>query len=653
MADGGHITMEKTEMADRKSSVIRGIKITHGFLGGLDTPLSEHLNCVIGARGTGKTSLIEFIRYALDLMPSSEPERRRIMGIVEGNLAGGRIELSLTTCNGTDCTVSRTQGEPPMLLDGEGRPTGKAYLASLFGIDIFSQNEVERIADDIGSQLRLIDSFDQANLRDMDRAIADKEAELRENARKMVPLKREIAELEDAVSGLGAKEEQLKGFTNISGQDSKKMVKANSERAMREREAAVIPGMQEVFTKTVRGMKQLCRDMENSLAFYRLEEFDTSPNTALFDELGSHSAACRDEISGKIAAIVQYMREAWPEFENIQGRLTEAHQAQELEYNNLLEQSNADRAAIVERRRLERERDELRKKNALLEEKRSLLRQCQEERDDLVDGLSEKREQRFTARKNIVDRINAAVGPSVRVTLEPSSNSSLYRDALVNALRGSQMQYSAVVDKITEHVTPAELAGMLGRGNAGRDELIRATGINPRQADIVMNVFKAEEARLEIEMVDLPDLTTIELLDGSAYKATKDLSTGQKCNAILPILLLDSDRPLIIDQPEDNLDNAFIHSTVVRSVAAVKRRRQLLFVTRNPNIPVLGEAEQMLVLESNGTEGRLRNSGSIEHCKDDIVNLLEGGKEAFEKRKECYARIEKKKEAEDGGLFNF
>ena len=640
-------------MADRKSSVIRGIKITHGFLGGLDTPLSEHLNCVIGARGTGKTSLIEFIRYALDLMPSSEPERRRIMGIVEGNLAGGRIELSLTTCNGTDCTVSRTQGEPPMLLDGEGRPTGKAYLASLFGIDIFSQNEVERIADDIGSQLRLIDSFDQANLRDMDRAIADKEAELRENARQMVPLKREIAELEDAVSGLPAKEEQLKGFTNISGQDSKKMVKANSERAMREREAAVIPGMQEVFTKTVRGMKQLCRDMENSLAFYRLEEFDTSPNTALFDELGSHSAACRDEISGKIAAIVQYMREAWPEFENIQGRLTEAHQAQELEYNNLLEQSNADRAAIVERRRLERERDELRKKNALLEEKRSLLRQCQEERDDLTDGLSEKREQRFTARKNIVDRINAAVGPSVRVTLEPSSNSSLYRDALVNALRGSQMQYSAVVDKITEHVTPAELAGMLGRGNAGRDELIRATGINPRQADIVMNVFKAEEARLEIEMVDLPDLTTIELLDGSAYKATKDLSTGQKCNAILPILLLDSDRPLIIDQPEDNLDNAFIHSTVVRSVAAVKRRRQLLFVTRNPNIPVLGEAEQMLVLESNGTEGRLRNSGSIEHCKDDIVNLLEGGKEAFEKRKECYARIEKKKEAEDGGLFNF
>ena len=640
-------------MEDRKSSVIREIRITHGFLGGLDVPLSEHLNCVIGARGTGKTSLIEFIRYALDLMPSNEQERRRIMGIVEGNLAGGRIELRLTTHNGTDCTVSRTQGEPPMLLDGAGRPTGKTYLPSLFGIDIFSQNEVERIADDIGSQLRLIDSFDQARLDEMEREIADRTAELRENARRMVPLRREIAELEDAVSGLPAKEAEIKAYANIGGQDSKKMAKANAERALREREAAVVPGMQEVFKTTALGLKQLSRDLETGLAFYRLGEFNGSPNAALFDELGERSAACRDEITGRIASLVQFMRNAWPDFENIQGRLTGAHQAQELEYNALLEQSNADRAAIAERRKLERERDELRKKNALLEEKLALLRQCQEERNGLADGLSDMRERRFTMRRNIVDRINHSVGPDVRVTLEPSSNSSLYRDMLVGALRGSQMQYTAVVDKITERVTPAELARMLGHGNAGRDELIRAAGINPRQADILMNVFKSEEARLEIEMVELPDLTTIELLDGTAYKPTRDLSTGQKCNAILPILLLDSDRPLIIDQPEDNLDNAFIHSTVVKSIVAVKRRRQLLFVTHNPNIPVLGEAEWMLVLESNGTEGRLRNSGSIERCKDDIVNLLEGGKEAFEKRQECYARIEKQMEACDDRLLDF
>lgn len=78
------------------------------------------------------------------------------------------------------------------------------------------------------------------------------------------------------------------------------------------------------------------------------------------------------------------------------------------------------------------------------------------------------------------------------------------------------------------------------------------------------------------------------------------LSTGQKCNTILPILLLDSDNPLSIDQPEDNVDNSFVFDSVVKNVRQVKRRRQLIFVTHNPNIPVLGGAEKVVVLDSNG-----------------------------------------------------
>src|SRR6185312_8410561 len=96
------------------------------------------------------------------------------------------------------------------------------------------------------------------------------------------------------------------------------------------------------------------------------------------------------------------------------------------------------------------------------------------------------------------------------------------------------------------------------------------------------------------------------------YKGAADLSTGQKCTTILPILLLDSDRPLLIDQPEDNLDNAFIYETVVRNIAGVKARRQLIFVTHNPNIPVLGDAERVFVTESDGQHGRLRTSGDVD-----------------------------------------
>ena len=128
----------------------------------------------------------------------------------------------------------------------------------------------------------------------------------------------------------------------------------------------------------------------------------------------------------------------------------------------------------------------------------------------------------------------------------------------------------------------------------------------------------------------------IELNDHGSYKATETLSTGQKCNAILPILLLDSDRPLLIDQPEDNLDNEFVHNIIVESVLRVKQNRQLVFVTHNPNIPVLGEAERILVMESDGTAGHIRNTGSVDDCKANIVNILEGGEEAFKKRKDRY-----------------
>ncbi len=115
------------------------------------------------------------------------------------------------------------------------------------------------------------------------------------------------------------------------------------------------------------------------------------------------------------------------------------------------------------------------------------------------------------------------------------------------------------------------------------------------------------------------------------------LSTGQKCTTILPILLLDSDNPLLVDQPEDNLDNRYIYDTIVNAIHRVKKRRQIILITHNPNIPVLGEASAVYVLTSNGERSRLSNHGSVDDCKTEIINLLEGGKEAFVRRKERYS----------------
>jgi ABC-type bacteriocin/lantibiotic exporter with double-glycine peptidase domain len=99
---------------------------------------------------------------------------------------------------------------------------------------------------------------------------------------------------------------------------------------------------------------------------------------------------------------------------------------------------------------------------------------------------------------------------------------------------------------------------------------------------------------------------------------------------------MESANPLLIDQPEDNLDNRFISETVVKNLRSVKGRRQLIFSTHNPNVPVLGDAEWVFVMESNGTKSKVVRAGTVDDCKSEIVTLLEGGEDAFKQRKARY-----------------
>jgi ABC-type transport system involved in cytochrome bd biosynthesis fused ATPase/permease subunit len=151
-----------------------------------------------------------------------------------------------------------------------------------------------------------------------------------------------------------------------------------------------------------------------------------------------------------------------------------------------------------------------------------------------------------------------------------------------------------------------------------------------------MQAFSSPVRLAELESVDLRDQPTIELRDGSGYKDSSTLSTGQKCTTILPILLLDSANPLLIDQPEDNLDNRFIFQTVVKKIEQARQSRQLVFITHNPNIPVLGEAGCVVVMESDGDHGGMAASGDVDDCREHIITLLEGGAEAFRQRGNRY-----------------
>lgn len=123
------------------------------------------------------------------------------------------------------------------------------------------------------------------------------------------------------------------------------------------------------------------------------------------------------------------------------------------------------------------------------------------------------------------------------------------------------------------------------------------------------------------------------------YKDNSQISMGQNAVALLLLILnaaynMDDTRPLLMDQPEDDLDNSYIFSTLVKEFRKSKQKRQVIISTHNPNIPVAADAENILVLRYNGYHGYLSDNGAIDSEKiaSAVLEIMEGGREAIKRR---------------------
>jgi ATPase subunit of ABC transporter with duplicated ATPase domains len=234
----------------------------------------------------------------------------------------------------------------------------------------------------------------------------------------------------------------------------------------------------------------------------------------------------------------------------------------------------------------------------------------------------------------VAEDLTQRFGGTIRVSILQSADLQEYKTLIADALKGSGMKHGMAAERITQSLAPAELARAVSQQDHAT--IAEKAGQDEERAKKIIETLRTSGAIYAIESVEIEDLPRIELRDGASYKDSPNLSTGQRCTTILPILLVQSERPLLVDQPEDNLDNAFIYETIVKALRAAKGTRQVIFVTHNPNIPVLGEAERIFVLHSDGKRAVVKRAGTVDECKNDIETILEGGREAFLRRKERY-----------------
>ena len=617
---------------------LKSLSVIGGFLDGLSIDFADGLNCLIGARGTGKTTVLEFIRYALDEFPRDDggQARKRVEALARSNLGDGRIRLALETRDGLEYTIDRSASGEPMVLTAEGQPTDvRINSAGIFSADIFSQNDVENIADSPQSQLELIDRFAAGEIAAINRQATSLRTKLEANTNAIVTLDQQLSGMTNMVEELEVVEAKLKNLASDQDDETNEEIDAAQQnRALRGREEQALKEAGEVLQQYGQWMDEAQGQFRGRVDGAFEDGILNGPNGQLVQAIHAALVRVGDSLDRMFQSAASEIDEGKEELEEKATELREAHRVQELAFRDLIAKHNQAQGIATERAELEKKRNELLAMERRTNELKQKLDRLYQERSDLADQMRGLWEKRFAVHQKIAEWITEGAASPLRVQIDQCGDRSTYEQALAGWLKGYVPHFNPAAKKIAEYIPPADLRRIVCDGCV--DELQAQADFSGDQAAKAMKAICRLEALLELDAMELADLPRIELLEGEQWRNSLELSTGQKCTTILPILLLESHNPLLIDQPEDNLDNRYIFDTVVNAIHRVKANRQIILITHNPNIPVLGEASQVVVLSSNGERSHIANQGTVDDCKTEIINLLEGGKEAFVRRKDRY-----------------
>lgn len=616
---------------------VKRLSVTGGFLADAHLEFADGLNCLIGGRGAGKTTALEFLRYGLGLMPDPKTNLQRhraIDSLVKANLGNGRLSIELRTKTDMKYTAGRGAHDAVQVLNEIGTAVPISLdRDQIFSADVFSQNEIEEIASSPAAQLQLLDRFEENETISIDRDLETLQRQLDQST---IDLRQIDQAAEDALgraSELPVLEEKLKGLAEVAGPDANRINAAHASKSLRAREEKV-PGF------LIAGLQKLLRDLGSAHSTFKtgVEAQIDSPiregaNQDLFKAL-------QQDVEGFVQQLAVSVKSLEDKAMSLQNRiaqhataLAERHALQEAEYRTIVSASaeQSERAAerVAMQTALANAQSAANERSAKVQQRQAMLK----ERSLLLNRVSELRDRRFALRKRVAEQLSGKF-PSIRVTVAQAADTEEYQELVTDALKGAGVKQGPTAERLTQVFLPAELAEVAAQNEVAT--VVRRTGFDEDRSKKILSALRGGGTYYTIETAALHDRPCIELLDGDTFKESTNLSTGQRCTTILPILLTQSERPLLIDQPEDNLDNAFVYETIVRALQAIKGMRQVIFVTHNPNIPVLGDAERVFVFVSDGRHSSLKQVGTVDECRDQIERILEGGREAFLKRKTRY-----------------
>ena len=607
---------------------IERVQIEEGFLDGLDVSFAPGLNVIIGERGTGKTSLIELVRFCLGVRGFTSDTTKRSRDHALSILGSGRV------------TVTLSDGEHQFLVTRTAADEGPRASGSFAPPIVFSQTEIETVGLRAQGRVSLLDSF-TGDQRELDARESAACSEVRSLTADVGAQRREIDELSGMVDEIPALDKQISELIpheqNVRAISQDASDKKNQLDALSAKIAASAVGVGAIerFHQSVSRWQSSLATL--SLAPPAVEPWpdDSGPDPlancrVMVQRAKDHLATALLDLENAVSETESHLRSSQSTKLNIEDRARQLRKE--------VEALQHGAGAIVRKAQQLRERTaHLQSLEKVLTGRWEALNSSLAQRNTALDRLDSIRDQRFRLRNALATNLTATLGPRIHVKVSRAGQFDAFAAAIADALRGSGLRYNELSSTLAERVSPREL---LEAVHATDFELMAdATGISRDRAARVLGQLRECDLGA-LATVNVEDTVAFRLLDGSDYKDIADLSTGQRCTVVLPLILQHTGRILIVDQPEDHIDNAFIADTLIVSLLARRNRSQTIFSTHNANIPVIGDAERVIQMGSDGRRGfRLLASTLDDPCVvHAITTVMEGGAEAFNRRVEFYRR---------------
>lgn len=591
---------------------LAAIRFTGGALNGAEFPFSPEMTALIGSRGSGKSAVIECLRYGLDL-PVGEDDRYKNK-LVEAMLAnGGELTITGTNTHGQAVEIRRPLGfNPKVYLEGKEtrlRPQDVFPDVLYFGQKDLGhrgeQGDAEFFAKLSGPANPDQRAEEERRRALVQQAVQEHQSVLRarekddEFAQEEERLRHELALYQER-----GVEQQLQALTSF---DADKRSLTDFIERLRE------------FRRELAQPAQAWRDLQAEFPRLHSEVF-----SAINERLGALSTELGN-LSRDSAAILQRMDALLTKLEAELKAIGDKERELQEQFAAIQRDINAPDLDLQQYRQKRARFEQLGKLRQAASNRTAASQQALERAVSAARNLHELWRSQHTREAAALEERRKTIPQSLTLKSEFEGDREAFKTFLKTKLRGTGFR-EVSCDRIVEtfpngialHERRAEIPTVLS-GSADVQKLEQALAAN--LADFL--TFRVPP-RQEI------------LFEGTPIQ---ELSLGKRATALLTLVMALESHPIIlIDQPEDDLDNETIFKQVVAPLLRRKTEHQFIIATHNPNLPVLGDAELVHACREEAKGAYRHSSGSIDSqpTRHSIVQIMEGGEAAFEQRQKIY-----------------